>query len=419
MIEIFVPKENVNDDTVTLLAVKFNSGDYVQAGSAVVEFETSKTNIQIDAPVSGYLAHNLRVGDEVRVGDILFSLSDNNDAEIVKKNNQLSSEISVNNITHSNCFPNIFSKSALSYAKTIGLDLTEVDGGWITVADIKNKVGIKKPELNEYKATKIDCMAQNQLPHVVNKFTKRKLSEITSLQTGNSHAITSTIAIELDLPKKRLLEPPFLFSNGIADLVVYEASRLLMRYPELNASYLNSKEWAAYKSINFGWSFDNGKNLKVLTIIDANKLSLSELQSEVERLFELYESGEEIPIATLKSSTVTLSDLSGTDAVFMLPLINSNQSLILGLVKLVAGKYRVYATFDHRVAEGLSVTRFLSELSERVSSHFHPVGNKSICCDVCGKGINQEISDGNRGLLKITVSNDREELVCRNCFDGW
>ncbi len=81
---------------------------------------------------------------------------------------------------------------------------------------------------------------------------------------------------------------------------------------------------------------------------------------------ELYESNKPIPVELLEGSTVTLSDLSITGASFMLPLLIGQQSLILGIVKHEAAHFEVFASFDHRLAEGLRVARFLESLRERI-----------------------------------------------------
>jgi hypothetical protein len=147
---------------------------------------------------------------------------------------------------------------------------------------------------------------------------------------------------------------------------------------------------------------------------------LAEIQNEVEKLLELYESDHSIPTDLLTSSTVTLSDLSRTEASFILPLINGFQSLILGVVRHGENAYKIYATFDHRVSEGLRVTEFLTELKSRILSYYSdPDGVATLTCHVCEKTMAEEISLGNRGFIKITLPNGNEANLCRNCFVGW
>jgi pyruvate/2-oxoglutarate dehydrogenase complex dihydrolipoamide acyltransferase (E2) component len=91
MIEILVPRENVNDDSVIIRAIHVNSGEFAKKGQTVVEIETSKTNIEIDSPGNGLISHNLEVGTEISVGALLFWIG-GDDADTPDKsieNNQL------------------------------------------------------------------------------------------------------------------------------------------------------------------------------------------------------------------------------------------------------------------------------------------------------------------------------------------
>jgi hypothetical protein len=80
----------------------------------------------------------------------------------------------------------------------------------------------------------------------------------------------------------------------------------------------------------------------------------------------------------------------------------------------------VFASFDHRVADGLGVARFLGELSERVCSHFHEHGVAAdLRCSACWKPMEQELQLGGRGLLDVTLGDGSKGLLCRTCFVGY
>ena len=166
-------------------------------------------------------------------------------------------------------------------------------------------------------------------------------------------------------------------------------------------------------------SFDNVQNLKVLTLRAADKLSLPELHREFSSLLDLFESGKPIPAELLGTSTVTISDLSTTGASFMLPLINGQQALILGVVKHDARHFEVFASFDHRVSEGLRVTRFLEALRDRVLSHYRDAdGHADLACSICSKRMRDELRLGGRGFVNMTLPDGESAMLCRNCFEG-
>ena len=417
MIDVFVPRENVNDESVVIRALHAQPKQLVKAGDLIVEFETSKTNIDIESPVDGIISINLEIGSEVGIGSRLFSIYQEHE---LFKREETSSEVSQ---MESGLSTAIFSAAALLRASELKVDKTLFKGGWITVEDVESFAGLRAQEVLQYTAITNDSL---RLPPVLAVdhermgISKRKQAEIQNLELGSLECPASTIGIEIELEGIRVVPPPFLFHETISDLVVYEASRLFKKYPELNAAYIDSKHWARFNSINFGWSFDNGENLKVLSIDKADKFSLIDLQKEVLRLLELYESGKSIPMGTLTSSTVTISDLSSTPTSFMLPLLNGRQSLILGITSNKQRFFKIFATFDHRITEGLRVSQFLSELKDRVLTYFHPGDYElSIKCCACEKSMKEELSCGHRGFLKIILPSGSEGVICRNCWDGW
>lgn len=423
MIEILVPRENVNDKSVIILEVNFASGSKVKKGDVVVSIETSKTNIDVDAPADGVITHQIEKGTEVDVGSLLFALANGQESEAQIKEQSNSESIDPNAGTQK--LNAKFSIAAVKRAKELGVKLTEFDHGWMTTADIEKHAGLAAPgrifqqvSADKRLETKDATVLATSSTKVV--ISKRKQAEAKNLISGDHGSTTSTIGIEIKLLGERLVAPPFLFRESISDLIAFEASKLLRQYPALNGSYVDEKTWSQYEQVNFGWSFDNGQNLKVLAIKNADTLSLTGFQEEVGRLLDLYDSGEAIPMQLLTDSTVTFSDLSRSPASFMLPLINGHQTLILGVVRKSKYVFEIFASFDHRVSEGLTVVHFLADLKSRVLSYFiDQNGVVNVSCYACGKSMVEELGLGHRGFIKMTLSNGEDESLCRNCFEGW
>ena len=70
-VPILVPQEVVNDTTVRVISLSAVAGHRVSAGQAVVELETSKSNIQVEATADGWLCLLCKVGDDVPVGGLI------------------------------------------------------------------------------------------------------------------------------------------------------------------------------------------------------------------------------------------------------------------------------------------------------------------------------------------------------------
>lgn len=145
MIDILVPRENVNDESVIILEVNFSSGSKVKKGDVVVSIETSKTNVDVDAPEDGVVTHQLEKGAEVDVGSLLFSLA--NGQESLSQIGEESNTRGIESIAGTQKLKAKFSIAAVKRAKELGVNLAQFANGWLTSADVERHVGIETPRV--------------------------------------------------------------------------------------------------------------------------------------------------------------------------------------------------------------------------------------------------------------------------------
>ena len=74
--EIIVPQDSVNDETVQLVAIHAGHGSRVAGGDPVVEIETSKANLTLEAEADGYIECAFKLGDEIAVGTAVARILD-------------------------------------------------------------------------------------------------------------------------------------------------------------------------------------------------------------------------------------------------------------------------------------------------------------------------------------------------------
>jgi pyruvate/2-oxoglutarate dehydrogenase complex dihydrolipoamide acyltransferase (E2) component len=437
MARVIVDRENVNDDFVIVRRLYKESGSLVAADDCVLEIETSKTIREILSPAAGLLSITLLEGDEVAVGELLFEVAADaplpSDSPTTTTHAAPSEDTPAPIATESK--PNgqrDFSRAAAELAQRLGIAAEALPGGWIVTTDVLDAAGRGPPREAQPRPTEAPAAAAKAHgPRAApstrfreERMTLRKRTEARNMARANGSGTSSMIGIEVLLPGPRLVAAPFLFHDSIADLIVFEAARLLRRFPDLNAFYLDERTIGHFEEVNFGISFDKGHDLKVLTLYNADTLSLAQVQSGIEHLLHLYESDAPIEASLMNSSTVTISDLSRSPADFMLPLLNADQSFIIGVSRRGTEKYALHAAFDHRVSEGLQVAKFLGELRERVESHHRPkvaVTNNlhSLRCSVCEQRLQQELNLGSSVLMRVVLTDGTDGYLCRNCFDGW
>lgn len=427
--KVIVPKENVNDEEVVVQSINFKSRDKVKKGDHVMDLETSKTAIEIESPCDGFIDIKVSEGDEISVGSILFEVLESLDEIKQNKNNITTNNKSTTNNNESKNY--IFTKDAKNKIDEIDLKDYSFDKKMVTLDDVLNFINNDKVEdLNEnqfsdQKSTIKTPIANESIqpsPNIsfeLKKHTLRKRSEIKNLSSNGNASTQSIVGITVNTLPSRSYKVPFIFKDSIADLVTYEGSKLLKKYTQLNSFHINEKEYGEYNHVNAGFSFDNDSNLKVFSIKDADKLSLDEIQNEVVRLLELYESNGTVDEETLTSSTFTISDLSNTEASFMMPLVSKNQSSIIGITK-VGNLFNIYIGFDHKVTSGLYVSKYLKELKENIESHFYNENSINyLFCSKCEMSAREAKSLGNKGFVKMVGFDGSELNICENCFHGY
>jgi len=122
----------------------------------------------------------------------------------------------------------------------------------------------------------------------------------------------------------------------------------------------------------------------------------------------------------LSDITFTITDLSSFGAISFSPLINKNNSAILGLSKVDQKLKRITVSlaFDHRVTEGKMASIFLQELKERFESYKLDQSNninlKFVECYKCLKTLDEDFND--IGFIKVLSKNGEDKYICDLCL---
>ncbi|HLX55260.1 MAG TPA: biotin/lipoyl-containing protein, partial [Aquella sp.] len=239
--EISVPKENVNDEFVIINSVLFNNGDKVTKGDIIATVETSKTDFTIETDCEGFIQYCSAQGEELHVGNPLAIIFDeyNEDelnkfitfSEVEKEGNKGSDISLVANVETE------FSKPALDLiiAKKIPKEVFK-NKTFVSKADVLLYVEQRKKETNKEVAV-LSNEISDHLVHI--KLSASKKREISNLSNGQNNGLTCTFSINvnnegiLDHARKN----HEIFKLTIIPSLLFEVSRLLEKFPLLNAYY--------------------------------------------------------------------------------------------------------------------------------------------------------------------------------------
>jgi pyruvate/2-oxoglutarate dehydrogenase complex dihydrolipoamide acyltransferase (E2) component len=433
--EIAVPLIAVNDTTLTIVEMNFSNGQLVRKGDAVITFETSKTTYGVEAEAEGYIEYLCELNKDYAVNDIVVKIFSS--VEEVKTTPQKKAPLNGNAATTKVAAAKtekqwsgetVFSHKALELIEQKQLsrevfqgydfvgkdDVNTYLGIPVETKQVKQK-GIAKANGSQPKVIAVDTAKAEQ-----QKLSSNKKREISYLSDVQAPGLTSTLysTIEVDNIFTNLNQSLKTLKNSLLPIVIYETGRLLKKYPSLNG-YFAGDSIALFNDVKVGFAIDIEKGLKVLGLEQTNKLTVTEIEEKILSLSNDY-IDDKLRIEDLSDITFTITDLSGLDVAFFKPLVNMQNSAILGIGAIDAKLQRctLALTFDHRVTEGKLVGEFLTELKKRIES-YRPKGisPKNVTCFKCLKELSEDTSG--IGFVKCITPQGEEAYICQSCIAGF
>ena len=152
----------------------------------------------------------------------------------------------------------------------------------------------------------------------------------------------------------------------------------LKRHPIVNSSVDMEAGEVIYKEyVNIGVAVDTDRGLVVPVIRDADRLSISQIARELDRLVEKAREGS-LAIEEMRGGTFTISNMGAVGGTYSTPIINPPEVAILlvgrsRMLPTVIGKGKeakveprlvmpLSLTYDHRAVDGADAARFVNEL---------------------------------------------------------
>jgi pyruvate dehydrogenase E2 component (dihydrolipoamide acetyltransferase) len=152
----------------------------------------------------------------------------------------------------------------------------------------------------------------------------------------------------------------------------------LKRHPIVNASVDMEAGEVIYKEyVNIGVAVDTDRGLVVPVIRDADRLSISQIARELDRLIDKAREGS-LAIEEMRGGTFTISNMGAVGGTYSTPIINPPEVAILlvgrsRMLPTVIGKGKdakiearlvmpLSLTYDHRAVDGADAARFVNEL---------------------------------------------------------
>ena len=383
--EVIMPALSPAQETGILIEWFKEEGDLIEKGEPLMEVETDKANVEVEATTTGILANiTVNLGDEIPVGKVIALILADGESVPESKKEYSSSETKVseedtaqlqttisNPLDPSANLPTnkiVASPKVRQYAKKEGIDLSIINGtgpnGVILMEDVLENQSSTETEENDIPTSKGWRLMADRLteswssaPHfnlvrhldVSNLVTYKK-----QVQENNSNRLTYT------------------------DLLIKLVSITLKEHPRINASWIDNKI-VKNSEINVGLAVDFDGGLIVPVIHKTDELSLGEITNRRKDLITRTQAGK-LRSGDLDRGTFTISNLGMFDVDSFNAIINPPQAAILAVGRIVDKVVPVDGlpavrpiltlnlSFDHRVVDGVRGAEFLQTLSSLIEN---------------------------------------------------
>ena len=324
LLEVLVPREVVNADSVYVVTWSAPEGAAVAEGADLCTIETSKASVALTASRAGFVRHRAAVGDEVPVGGILGYITAAADTPLPDTGPPTAGDA-----------PATISDKAMRKIKELGLDPALFAGSGL----------VRERDVVEMAARHAAAPApMARAPHRTEPLgaIQRRVAATMERSVG---VPVSYLAIEVDLARVR--------------------ERAVRISREFKAVFQPSeRQVQIFDAVHVGVAMDVENDLYVVVINNAGQRPVAEVATDLRRLQMKAEKRQLAP-NDLTGATITVTSMLGRGVHRFQPLLPPDQTAIIALADAVPGSSRAELSigFDHRVANGSGAAAFLTAVA--------------------------------------------------------
>ncbi len=383
-----------------------NVGDAVKVDEPLVELETDKVTVEVNAPASGVIAEiKINVGGNVGVGGVLGTL---NEGAVGAAAPKAATAPAVppaapqpvvthtapvaTPVTGSNTAPTgMVMPAAAHAAANNGIDAAALAGtgkdGRVTKEDVLNALGAPKasapapsapaapatgsmgPRTN---AAREERVKMTRLRQRIAERLKDAQNTAAMLTTFNEVDMTAVLALRAQYNEQ--FQKRYGVKIGFMSLFIKACIQALRELPAVNAEIAG--EDIVYKNYyDISIAVGTPQGLVVPVVRDADAKDLAAIEKEIAELAVKARDGK-LSMAELQGGTFTITNGGIYGSLMSTPIINPPQSGILGMHKIqerpivVAGKIEIRPmmylalSYDHRIIDGREAVTFLVRVKE-------------------------------------------------------
>ena len=397
-IEIRVPTlgESITEATVGKWFKK--AGEAVRADEPLVELETDKVTLEVNAPGAGVLSEiTAQTGQTVAIGALLGQLSGGPAAAAIKAT---PAPAAAPKAAAAAAMPP--SPSAAKIAAEDRIDLASVAGsgkrGQVLKGDVIAAAAAASASAPVVAPLPIQAPAPVPAPTPIPaarpttpddsareervRMTKLRQTIARRLKDAQNSAAMLTTFNEVDMSEvmamraryKEAFEKKHAAKLGFMGFFVKACVQALKEIPAVNAE-IDGADLVYKNYYHIGIAVGTDKGLIVPVVRDADKLSIAEIEKTIADLGKRARDGQ-LKLEELQGGTFTITNGGIYGSLMSTPILNAPQSGILGMHKIqdrpvaVGGKIEIRPmmylalSYDHRIVDGREAVTFLVRVKE-------------------------------------------------------
>ena len=399
-IEVKIPPvgESISSGVVSVWHKK--SGEYVEAGEALLTLETDKVSTEITAEKAGVLETKVDEGQEVKIGEVVALIDDQAAAPAKTQKAEAPNEPAPAAKPGAKRSPNadVLSPAVKRMTTEEKLDPAKISatgkGGRLTKGDVL--AHLQSPA----GPSATDDQEKPRLPKAPTpagpadgeeRFTRKKMSPLrrkiaAQLVMAQQTAAILTTFNECDMSEvmalRKKAQEKFTADHGLKlgfmSFFIKATVEGLQAVPAIN-SRIEGDDFILNHYYDIGVAVGTERGLVVPVVRDADRKSFAELERDVADYAARARDGK-IKIEDLQGGTFTISNGGVYGSLMGTPILNPPQSGILGMHSIqqrpVAVKGEVVVrpmmylalSYDHRAVDGKEAVTFLIKVKEAIEN---------------------------------------------------
>lgn len=392
-LEVKIPNVGESVTEVTLAQWLVEDGEYVDMDQPICEMETDKASQELFAEAAGVISLVAEEGDDMGIGALLATID--TDAKAPEGTASPSKNVEDAAPVESNQEPVISTDShaaghpSPAAAKILaekGMSTDNVKGtgvgGRITKEDAQNaKATSSAPKPVETSAEPVLSAERAETKTKMSRLRQTIAKRLVEVK-NNTAMLTTFNEIDMgnvmDLRKryKEMFKEKHEVGLGFMSFFTKAVTLALAEFPSVNGK-IEENHIVTYNYADIGIAVSTSKGLVVPVIRDAQNMNLAQIEKSVLN-YALKARDNKITIDDMQGGTFSITNGGVFGSMMSTPIINGDQSAILGMHNIVQrpmavnGEVKirpimyVALSYDHRIVDGKESVSFLKRVKELI-----------------------------------------------------